>query len=302
MKGAADGAAGSWSLSGRTCLVTGATSGIGEEIALGLAREGARVAIVARSRERGERSLARLKRESGNPDVELLLADLSSQQQLRGLAARALERFDELHVLVNNAGIVNLRREETEDGLEATFAVNHLAVFQLTLLLLERLRASAPARVVNVASHAHKLGGALDFGDLQNERRYRSMKVYAQSKTANILFSLELARRLEGSGVTVNCLHPGAVATRLGQQNGAWARLLTGALRVFFRTPAQGADTALWLASAPELGAASGRYFYSRRETQPAPHARDPVAAARLFEVSAQLTGLPLQPDAHPAR
>jgi NAD(P)-dependent dehydrogenase (short-subunit alcohol dehydrogenase family) len=196
-------------------------------------------------------------------------------------------------VLVNNAGIVNLRRELTPDGLEATFAVNHLAYFQLTLLLLERLRASAPARVVNVASDAHKFGGALDLDDLQNERRYRSMKVYAQSKAANILFTRELARRLEGTGVTVNCIHPGGVATRLGQQNGAFARVLTRALRPFFRTPEQGADSAVWLASAPGLESVSGRYFYSRREREPARHARSQETAGRLFEISARLVGLP---------
>jgi len=292
MKSAADGVSAPWSLRDKSCLVTGASSGIGEQIALGLAREGARVALVGRSRERGEASAERVRRESGNPKVELLLADLASQEAVRGLASRVLDRFGSLEVLVNNAGIVNLRRETTPEGLEATFAVNHLAYFQLTLLLLERLRACAPARVVNVASDAHKFGGALDFDDLQNERRYRSMKVYGQSKTANILFTRELARRLEGTGVTVNCLHPGAVATRLGQQNGAFARALTAALKVFFRTPAQGADTAVWLASAPELQGVTGRYFYSRKELEPAAHARDADAAERLFETSARLVGL----------
>lgn len=293
MKAASNGAAAGWSLRGKTCLVTGATSGIGEEIALGLAREGARVALVGRSRERGEASVLRIRRESGSSDVELLLADLASQAEIRSLAERVLDRFASLHVLVNNAGVANLRRETTPDGLEATFAVNHLAYFQLTLLLLERLRASAPARVVNVASDAHKFG-RLDFDDLQSERRYRSMNVYGRSKTANILFTRELARRLEGSGVTVNCLHPGAVATRLGQQNGVFARVLTRALSVFFRTPAQGADTAVWLASSPALGDTTGGYFYSRREREPAAHARDPAAAARLFEESARLVGLAL--------
>ena len=291
MKAASNGAADGWSLRGKTCLVTGATSGIGEQIALGLAREGARVALVGRTRERGEASAERIRRESGSSEVELLLADLASQAEVRSLAERVLVRFPSLHVLVNNAGIANLRRETTADGLEATFAVNHLAYFQLTLLLLERLRASAPARVVNVSSDAHKFG-RLDFGDLQSERRYRGMKVYGRSKTANILFTRELARRLEGSGVTVNCLHPGAVATRLGQQNGAFARVLTGVLRPFFRTPAQGADTAVWLASDPALEGATGGYYYSRRERQPAAHARDAASAARLFDVSAGLVGL----------
>ena len=283
----------SWTVRDKTCIVTGATSGIGEEIALGLARQGARVTVVGRNRERGEAAVARIRRESGNPQVELCLADLSSQEEIRGLAARLLERLAEIHLLVNNAGVVNLRRETTRDGLEATFAVNHLAYFQLSLLLLERLRASAPARIVCVASDAHKFGGGLDFSDLQNERRYRSMKVYGQSKAANILFTRELGRRLEGTGVTVNCMHPGGVATRLGQQNGAFAKLLTRLLSVFFRTPAQGADTAVWLATAPELTGVSGRYFYNRREHTPAAHARDDASAARLFEVSAKLVGLP---------
>jgi NAD(P)-dependent dehydrogenase (short-subunit alcohol dehydrogenase family) len=286
-------AAESWTVRDKVCVVTGATSGIGEEIALALARAGARIAAVGRSRERGEAAVARIREASGNPEVALWLADLASQQEIRSLAARLLEGLGEIHVLVNNAGIVNLRRETTPDGLEATFAVNHLAYFQLSLLLAERLRASAPARIVSVASDAHKFGGGLDFSDLQNERRYQSMKVYGQSKAANILFTRELGRRLAGTGVTVNCMHPGGVATRLAQQNGRFAKLLTRALSIFFRTPAQGADTAVWLATAPELAGVSGRYFYNRREHTPAAHARDDASAARLFEISAKLVGLP---------
>jgi NAD(P)-dependent dehydrogenase (short-subunit alcohol dehydrogenase family) len=280
-----------WTLRDKVCVVTGATSGIGEEIALGLAREGARLALVGRSRERGEATLQRV-RGVGCPEPELFLADLSVQKEVRSLAARLQERHHRIDVLVNNAGIVSLRRELTADGLESTFAVNHLGYFLLTLLLLERLRTSAPARIVNVASDAHRFG-ALDFSDLQNERKYRSMRVYGQSKTANILFTRELARRLEGTGVTVNCMHPGPVASRLGHQNGAFARVLTRALSVFFRTPARGAETAIWLAAAPELAGVSGRYFVDRREREPAAHARDGAAAVRLFEESARLTGLP---------
>jgi NAD(P)-dependent dehydrogenase (short-subunit alcohol dehydrogenase family) len=280
-----------WTLRDKVCVVTGATSGIGEEIALGLARAGARVAIVGRSGERAEASAARVRRDSGNANVEILLADLASQREISRLAAEILARYPALHVLVNNAGIMNLRRETTVDGLEATFAVNHLAYFQLALLLLDRQRASAPARIVNVASDAHKFG-VLDFDDLQSERRYRSMQVYGRSKTANILFTQELARRLTGSGVTVNCIHPGSVATRLGQQNGAVARLLARALSLFFVTAAQGADTAIWLAAAPELEGVTGRHFYRRREQAVAPHARDAGLAARLYEESAKLVGL----------
>ena len=282
-------AARGWTVRDETCVVTGATSGIGEEIALGLTRAGARVVVVGRRRERGEATLERIRREVAGAAPDLLLADLSVQAEIRTLAARLLERYPAIRVLVNNAGIVNLRRELTADGLEATFAVNHLGSFLLTTLLLDRLRASAPARVVNVASDAHRFG-RLDLADLQNERSYRSMRVYGQSKAANLLFTQELARRLAGSGVTVNAMHPGAVATRLGQQNGAFARVLTRALSVFFRTPAQGADTAVWLATALELEGVSGRYFTSRREHVPAPHARDPEVARRLFEESERLT------------
>jgi len=282
-------AAGGWTVRDRVCVVTGATSGIGEEIALGLARAGARVAVVGRRRERGEATLARIRRELPGAALELLLADLSVQAEVRRLARELLERFGAIHVLVNNAGIVNLRRELTADGLEATFAVNHLGYFLLTTLLVDRLRASAPARVVNVASDAHKFG-RLDLTDLQNERSYRSMRVYGQSKGANLLFTQELARRLAGSGVSVNALHPGAVATRLAHQNGTFARVLTRVLSPFFRSPAQGADTAVWLATAPELEGVSGRYFSSRRELEPAAHARDPETARLLFEESERLT------------
>jgi len=278
-----------WTVRDETCVVTGATSGIGEEIALGLARAGAHVVVVGRRRERGEATLERIRREVAGAAPDLLLADLSVQAEIRTHAARLLERPPAIRVLVNNAGIVNLRRELTADGLEATFAVNHLGAFLLTTLLLDRLRASAPARIVNVASDAHRFG-RLDLADLQNERSYRSMRVYGQSKAANLLFTQELARRLAGSGVTVNAMHPGAVATRLGQQNGAFARVLTRALSVFFRTPPQGADTAVWLATAPGLEGVSGRYFTSRREHEPAPHARDPMLARRLFEESERLT------------
>lgn len=290
--GRSDGQGGGWTVRGRTCVVTGATSGIGEEIALGVARAGGRVVLVARRRERGEATAARIRSEVPGAEPELLLADLSVQAEVRGLAERLLERFEAIHLLVNDAGIVNLRRELTADGLEATFAVNHLAYFLLTTLLLERLRASAPARIVNVASDAHRFG-RLDPSDLQSERRYRSMRVYGQSKAANLLFTRELARRLEGSGVAVNAMHPGPVATRLAQQNGPVARAVTRALSVFFRTPAQGADTALWLATAPELEGVSGRYFASRREREPAPHARDPELARWLFEESERLTSAP---------
>lgn len=279
------------SLAGRTCLVTGATSGIGEQTALGLARLGARVLIVGRDRSRGERSRAELAEQSGNPAVELLLADLASLSDLRRLADDVAQRTRQLHVLVNNAGVVNLSRTTTADGFETTFAVNHLAYFLLTQLLLPLLERSAPARIVNVASDAHKFA-PLDLDDLQSERRYRSMRVYGASKTANLLFTFELARRLEGRAVTVNALHPGAVGTRLGHNNGWLGRLATGLMKPFFLTPEQGAETSLYLATAPELAQVSGRYFAKKRERDPARHARDPVAAQQLWKESERMLGL----------
>jgi NAD(P)-dependent dehydrogenase (short-subunit alcohol dehydrogenase family) len=284
-------------LADRTCLVTGATSGIGLETAVGLARAGARVLIAGRSAERGARARDEIARRSAGGPVELLIADLAALSDVRKLAAEVLARCEALHVLVANAGVVNTRRRVTVDGFEETFAVNHLAHFLLANLLRERLERSAPARVVVVASEAHRFG-RLDLGDLQFERAYRGlplvsgMRVYGASKLANLLFAAELARRLEGTGVTVNSVHPGAVATRLGQNNGALGRALTRLLAPLFLTPAQGAATSLYAASAPELEATSGRYFVRSREARPSAAARDAAAARRLWDASAALVGL----------
>ncbi|MDX2170876.1 MAG: SDR family oxidoreductase [Deltaproteobacteria bacterium] len=274
-------------MQGKTVLITGATSGIGRATALGLARLGAVVVVLCRDRGKGEALLAEL-RAAGAADVGLIVADLSVQAEVRRAAAEFLASGRPLHVLVNNAGVVNLERTLTADGLETTFAVNHLAYFLLTALLLERLQASAPARIVNVSSEAHKFA-PLDFDDLQNQRRYRTMRVYGQSKLANILFTSELARRLAGSGVTVNCLHPGAVATGLGTNNGRWARGLIRLLGLFFRSPDDGAATSLYLATAPAVEGVSGRYFARCKEKTPSAAARDDAAAARLWAVSEQL-------------
>jgi len=279
-------------MSGRTCLITGASSGIGRATALELARMGASLVLVCRDRRRGEDTVDAIRRESGNRGVTLLLADLSSQQSIRQLARDFLATERPLHVLINNAGVVNLQRQVTVDGFEEVFAVNHLAYFLLTHLLLERLEACAPARIINVASDAHKFGG-IDSDNLQGERRYRAMRIYGQSKLANILFTYELARRLEGRGVTVNCLHPGAVATGLGKNNGSWARALIAMLRPFFRTPDGGAATSIYLASAPEVAAVHGRYFVNCREARSSTASYDVAAARRLWALSAALTGLP---------
>lgn len=275
-------------MANRVCLITGATSGIGRATALALAQQGAELVLLCRDRGKGGETAAAA-RAAGAGAVDLLLADLGRQAEVRRAAAEFLASGRPLHVLINNAGVVNLQRTLTPDGIEATFAVNHLAYFLLTTLLLDRLRASAPARIVNVASEAHKLG-TLDFADLQNERRYRVMNVYGQSKLANILFTAELARRLEGSGVTANSLHPGAVATGLGTNNGVWARGFIRLLRPFFRTPDDGAATSIYLATSPAVAGVSGRYFANCREKRPAAPARDPAAARRLWEISEEMT------------
>jgi len=285
-------AGGGESLAGRTCLVTGATSGIGQEIALGLAQLGATVGVVCRDRARGEATLDELRRRTNSDRALLFEADLASQADVRKLAADVLQRLPALHVLVNNAGLVNLGHTTTVDGIETVFAVNHLAPFLLTNLLLDRLRASAPARVVTVASDAHKFVDGIAFDDLGYQRGYKWTKVYGQSKLANVLFTAELGRRLAGSGVTATCLHPGAVGTRIGHNNGRWATLLTRALRPFFRTPAQGADTAIYLASAPGLDGQSGGYFVDRKPRRRSKAGEDATMAARLWDVSAELTGL----------
>jgi NAD(P)-dependent dehydrogenase (short-subunit alcohol dehydrogenase family) len=277
-------------MNGKTVLITGATSGIGRSTARELARLGATLFLVARDRARGEGTLAEIGESTGNRDLHLLVADLASQAEIRRVAAEFLATGRPLHVLLNNAGVVNLRHEKTADGIETVFAVNHLAYFLLTLLLLERLKESAPARIVNVASDAHKFG-KLDFDDLGGERSYRWTQAYGQSKLANILFTRELARRLDGSGVTVNCLHPGAVATGLGQNNGRWAQVLTRFLGVFFRSPDRGAETSIFLASSPSVEGISGEYFSNCKKHRPSQAATNDDDARRLWQVSADLTG-----------
>ena len=276
---------------GKTCLVTGANSGIGKEIARGLAAKGARVLMVARSPERGEAARAEVAESTDNDSVELLLCDLSSQRQVRGLADEVLDRCGELHVLVNNAGLTLGERTLTEDGIEATFAINHLAPFLLTELLRERLVASAPARVVTVASDAHR-GSKIDFEDPSGERKFSSWGAYGQSKLANILFTCELARRLDGTDVTATCLHPGVVRTGFGRQGPAFIRAFLKVAGVFLLTPERGADTAIWLAASTEVDGTSGGYYEKRRLAEPSRAARDPESARRLWRLSERLTGL----------
>lgn len=280
------------SLRGKVCVVTGATSGIGRATAEALSAMGAELGIVCRDLERGEALRAELVSKPGAAPVRLFEADLAVQSQVRRAAAEILAAYPRIHVLLNNAGVVQLKYTETSDGIETVFAVNHLAYFLLTTLLLDRLKESAPARIVNVASDAHKFVKGISFDDLGHRASYSWTRVYGQSKLANILFTRELAHRLEGTGVTVNALHPGAVATGLGKNNGAWSRVLIGLLKPFFRTPENGAATSIHLASSPAVDGVSGRYFAKCREAKTTPAARDDQVARRLWEVSERLTGL----------
>jgi len=275
----------------KTCLVTGATSGIGYEAALALAKMGARLVIVGRNPQKCIAAVARFRQESANPAVDYLLADLSSQKQIRRLAGEFLERYDHLHVLINNAGAFFLRRKESVDGVEMTFALNHLAYFLLTNLLLERLKASAPARIINVSSNSH-LGIEMNFADLQGRHGYSGWRAYGQSKLANLLFTYELARQLEGSRVSVNAMHPGFVATGIGKNNGWYARLALWFAHLRARTPQEGARTIIYLATSPNVEGISGKYFSDEKPVASSPASHDEAAARRLWLISAELAGL----------
>jgi len=275
----------------KICLVTGGTSGIGYEIALGLARQGARVVIVGRNSEKNAAAARAITAKSGNERVEFLTADLSSQASIRGLAAIVTANHDRLEVLVNNAGGLFSKRQVTVDGLEMTFALDHLAYFLLTNLLLPLLKASAPARVVNTSSGAHHRGH-VQFDDLQGERKYGAWKAYGQAKLANILFTYELARRLEGTGVTANCFHPGFVATNFAQNNGGLMALAVRLGHPFAVKVQEGAKTGIYLASSPEGERITGQYFVNGKPTRSNAESYDLAVAARLWEVSAKLTGL----------
>lgn len=280
-------------LRGRTCMITGATSGIGKAAAVELARMGAEMILVCRDRQRGQDAADEIVAKSANRQVGVMLADLSSQEQIRGLAREFLATGRPLHLLINNAGLMMTRRTLTVDGIETTIAVNHLSAFLLTNLLIDRVKESAPARVVNVASSAHRFaGGRFDFDALTREKKHRGMRTYGQSKLANILFTRELARRLAGTGVTANCLHPGTVATRFASNNGGFYPFGIRLISRVIRTPEKGAETLVHLAAAPELEGVSGKYFFDRREKRTNAAARRDEDASRLWEVSAQMTGL----------
>ena len=275
----------------KICLITGATSGIGQAAASALAKTGVTVIVVGRSEERCQNTVAHIQRETGNFHVDYLLADLSIQAQVRQLAADFKARYKRLDVLVNDAGAIFLRRQVSADGIEMNFALNHLAYFLLTNLLLDTLKASAPARVVNVASNSHR-NSHLDFDNLQLNRGYNPMRAYGRSKLANLYFTYELARRLDSTGVTVNAMHPGFVHTNMAANNGWLVRLFLPLIHRNSLTPEQGARTAVYLASSPDVETVTGKYFVREREVASDPVSYDEAAARRLWEVSEEMTGL----------
>ncbi len=273
------------SMAGKTCLITGATSGIGFVTARELARGGARVLVVGRNPARIEATLREIRVQTGSTAVESYTADLSSLAQVRGLARQVREQHQRLDVLINNAGGMWLDRQLTVDGLEMTFAVNHLAYFALTELLLDVLKMSAPSRIVNVASDAHRRA-TLDFDNLQGERVYGGWQQYCRTKLMNVLFTYELARRIEGSGVTANALHPGWVATGFGGNNGLRGWLWQRVADLLATSPEKGARTPTYLASSPDVGNVNGSYFVKQKPVGSSAASYDEHAARRLWEFS----------------
>jgi NAD(P)-dependent dehydrogenase (short-subunit alcohol dehydrogenase family) len=284
------------SMTGKTVLITGGTSGIGRAAAIGLATMGARVGIAGRDRARAEAAAAEIARASGNPAVDVFVADMAGQSEVRRLADEVLATYPRLDVLLNNVGGFWAHRHVTADGLERTFALNHLAPFLLTSLLLERLIASAPARVVTVSSGAQSLG-KIDFDDLMGERRYSGQRAYNQSKLANVMFTYELARRLKGTGVTATALHPGVTRTGFGAEDPNPMMIpIIAILRPFMKSPTRGAETAIYLSSSPEVEGVTGRFFADRKARKSQDSSYDAATTARLWDVSAELVGLPTKP------
>ncbi len=277
------------SLEGKTALITGGTNGIGLVTAKELARMGANVTIVSRSPEKCAAIAEAIRVETGNP-VEFFSSDLSTLAGIMQAASDFKKHHTRLEILVNNAGGLFVKRQVTPDGFEYTFALNHLSYFLLTNLLLDLIKSSAPARIINVSSGAH-LSGKIDFDDLQAQKHYRGMKAYSQSKLANVLFTYELARRLEGTGVTVNALHPGFIATGFATNNGFLYRFGMGIVGRFIRRPEEGAETSMYLASSPEVEGVTGKYFYECKPVPSSSLSYDRALQERLSQVSLELTG-----------
>jgi NAD(P)-dependent dehydrogenase (short-subunit alcohol dehydrogenase family) len=279
-------------MEGKVCVVTGANSGIGKETCIGLGGMGAHVVMVSRNPKRGETAREEIRREATGP-VDLVRGDLGSMDSVRALAKELARQYPQIDVLVSNAGVYRLRRKLTPDGYEEMFAVNHLAPFLLVNLMLDTLKRSAPARIVVVASAAHLSVRRLDFDNLQGERGFGfGWQAYGRSKLGNIMFTYALSRRLDGTGVTANCLHPGAVATNLGSGNHLPNRIFLRAAQLFILTPAQGAQTPIYLASSDEVEGTSGLYFDKKRPVPSSSVSYDEEAQERLWRVSADLAGL----------
>lgn len=282
----------------RICMVTGATSGMGKATAAALAQMGATVILVARNQSKGEAVRDEIRTQSGNTNVEVMLADLSSQQAIRELAATFQQNYPHLHVLVNNAGGIFFKRETTLDGLEMTFAVNHLSPFLLTNLLLDVLNASVPARIINISSNVERIGN-INFDDLQYEKRYSSFGAYSQAKLATMLFTYELVRRLEGTGVTVNAITPGPVATNFGRNGSHPMNFLLPFLFRFATPSEEGAQTAISLASSPMFEGVTGKAFY-RKELHSSRRSYNVMLQKKVWQVSEELTGMPVPVERQP--
>jgi retinol dehydrogenase 14 len=279
-------------MAGKVVLVTGGTGGIGKATAIGLATIGARVGITGRDLARAEQAAADIRSASGNLAVDPFAADLSSQTEVRRLAVNVLDAYPRLDVLINNVGGFWAHRHQTVDGLEHTFALNHLAPFLFTNLLLDRLKASAPARVITVSSGA-QAAGRIDFDDLQGTRNYSGQRAYSQSKLANIMFTNELARRVAGTGVTATAVHPGVVRTNFGAEDQAWFfAIISRVVRPLLKTPAQGAQTAIYLASSPDMDGVTGQFFVNCKPKTANKVAYDTDMTRRLWRVSADLVGM----------
>ncbi|MEM7020373.1 MAG: SDR family oxidoreductase [Pseudomonadota bacterium] len=273
----------------RTCIVTGATDGIGKITARTLAEQGAHVILVAQNAEKGAVVVDEILQLTGNRELQFLPADLSSQADIRQLANTILHRCQHIDVLINNAGAIFMRRQESVDGIEMTWALNHLGYFLLTQLLLERIIESGRSRIVNVSSIVHR-GMSLNVGDLEFKQGYAGFKAYRHSKLANILFTRALAKRLANTEVTANCLHPGAVGSHFGWNNGAFARFFLKLGRPFLKTPEQGAQTSIHLAVSPAVENISGEYFENKKSAQPSQAAQDEGMSEKLWQLSEQMT------------
>jgi len=280
------------SMEGKICMVTGANSGIGKETAKALSEMNATVVMVCRDKERGEKAREDIINQTGNKNIDLILCDLSSQEQIRKLVTEFKEKYQNLHVLINNAGVMLKKRVISIDGIEMNFAVNHLAPFLLTNLLLDVIKKSAPSRIVIVSSAAHRMA-KMDFDDLQSEKKkYRLFRVYGVSKLAVMLFTYELSRKLDGTGVTVNALHPGLVNTNLGRDQSKFSQ---GFGKAFFKSPEKGAETSIYLASTPDVEGITGKYWIKKEQHKSSEGSYNLEYAEKLWKICVEMTKLDIQ-------